>query len=136
MIVIPLQQYELQVFVFTKVSELREFGDKLGVVFRDPKSGGGTCYYDVDGHCPITIFLGKPTAGIIAHECVHAAHAVFDTIGIKPDLVNDEAMAYLVGYLVESITSNIVVRKRRDWEQSWGSSISSFPISELNNYAD
>lgn len=41
--------------------------------------------------------------GTIAHETVHAVNCVFNNIGLKLDGENDEAQAYLTGWIAEQI---------------------------------
>lgn len=45
----------------------------------------------------------KVTHGTIAHECVHATNMVLDDVGIHADLVNDEAQAYLLTWMVDQV---------------------------------
>ena len=49
----------------------------------------------------------KFTAGCIAHECLHATNTILSHVGIKADYDNDEAQAYLMGYLTDQITEFI-----------------------------
>jgi len=55
----------------------------------------------------ITDKIDLVTAGIIAHECVHAKNMLFEKIGFRPDVDNDEAEAYLMEYLVNYVTDFI-----------------------------
>lgn len=45
------------------------------------------------------------TPGQIAHECVHIANWVCERCGILLEYRNDEAFAYLVGFLFDSISA-------------------------------
>ena len=47
----------------------------------------------------------KPTANhkTVAHEALHIVNLLFNNIGAKPDLNNDEPQAYLLGWVVEQI---------------------------------
>jgi hypothetical protein len=40
---------------------------------------------------------------LIAHEIVHLVNYIFLDTGVKLDLINDEAQAYLTGWLFEEI---------------------------------
>lgn len=113
MYAIDVPMYEIQVFVTTKVKELERLGAILGMEFRNPSIGGGTTY-NVDGEF-ILIYLGRPCAGVIAHECLHATNMIMDVVGIEADLDNDEAQAYLLGYLVETIHQSAKPRLRKDY---------------------
>lgn len=44
--------------------------------------------------------INSITPGIIAHECIHAKNMLFQSIGYKPKVKNDEAEAYLMEYLM------------------------------------
>ena len=57
-----------------------------------------------DDDFAVLIWLRKEiTVGVIAHEAVHAAHFIFDAIGQDADNSNDEALAYLVGWIASLI---------------------------------
>lgn len=43
----------------------------------------------------------------LAHECVHAANFIYDQIGQRPDVENDEAYAYLVGYVFRQYCKHV-----------------------------
>ena len=55
----------------------------------------------------------QPTASpsVVAHEAVHIANYVFIRCGIMPDLENDEPQAYLVGWIVNQISTILVKAK-------------------------
>lgn len=58
-------------------------------------------------HCLIR-FYKTADINTIAHECFHMVTLLMDFIGLKFDLNhNDEAYAYLLGYLVEEIYKKI-----------------------------
>lgn len=40
---------------------------------------------------------------IVAHETVHCANWIFHDINAKPDLINDEPYAYLVGWITKQV---------------------------------
>lgn len=49
----------------------------------------------------IHIFFSRNVdVGIIAHECKHAINMMYEHLGIKHDLENDEHECYLLGYFV------------------------------------
>lgn len=39
----------------------------------------------------------------VAHECLHAANRIFNRIGHKIEVSNDEAQAYLLGYIYKKV---------------------------------
>lgn len=43
------------------------------------------------------------THSIIAHEVVHCAHWIFSDRCVKADLLNDEPLAYLVGWITNRV---------------------------------
>ncbi len=43
------------------------------------------------------------TNGVITHEAMHIVHFIADYAGIKVDTENDEALAYLIGWIVDEI---------------------------------
>jgi hypothetical protein len=51
----------------------------------------------------IVAFTDKKHLSNIAHEAVHIKNSIFTDCGIQLDLANDEAEAYLVGWLFEQI---------------------------------
>lgn len=44
-------------------------------------------------------FKTNVTLSIVCHETVHAVNRIFDTRGVKLDLLNDEPQAYLSGWV-------------------------------------
>lgn len=76
-------------------------------------------YYQ-DGYSAITLkrngnvivaFKKKTNASIIAHESVHICNHIFKNVGIQPCLDNDEAFAYLLGWIVKKIHKTIKINK-------------------------
>jgi len=58
-------------------------------------------------YSPFFIFLTEwkfdaENIGVLTHECIHVANYILDRCGVKEKKSCDEALAYLVGYLVES----------------------------------
>lgn len=45
--------------------------------------------------------------GLLAHEAVHAAYAVMDGMGMKPDFANEEFTAYFVQFILNNYTGCI-----------------------------
>ena len=60
------------------------------IVFNDNKSN-------------IVLAIQEVSYGIIAHEIVHIVNSIFKRTGIELDVDNDEAQAYLTGYLMKEI---------------------------------
>lgn len=55
----------------------------------------------------IVIIHHNASIGVISHEAVHAANEILDYVGIDMSYKNDEAQAYLVGYIAEFIHKKI-----------------------------
>jgi hypothetical protein len=49
----------------------------------------------------VTIF------GAMAHECLHAAYALMDGMGMKPDFANEEWTAYTIQFLMNNYLQSI-----------------------------
>jgi hypothetical protein len=76
-----------------------------GVNDKSGKIGGSLVWFhDTD----------KMTSRNITHESVHAANIIFSDLGIKIDTDNDEAQAYLAGFVADCIDKvQIEVVKRK-----------------------
>jgi hypothetical protein len=58
-------------------------------------------------YSPFFIFLTEwkfnpENVSVLTHECIHVANHILERCGVKEKESCDEALAYLVGYLVES----------------------------------
>lgn len=56
------------------------------------------------------------TLGVITHEIVHATHRILEAREVEPDFINDEAEAYLAGFLCDHVEKfmsecNLLIRK-------------------------
>lgn len=67
-----------------------------------------------DGRRLIIIWMCVPSRedascvfGLLAHECLHAAYAIMDGMGMKPDFANEELTAYTIQFLMNSYTQSI-----------------------------
>lgn len=63
--------------------------------------------YD-DGTSAVALVLsdrGRPDVNTLSHESVHLAMSVLQSAGIPVNHDTQEALAYLVGYLVERLTA-------------------------------
>lgn len=60
-----------------------------------------------NGHYAIVLNIEdikkKNLKGTVAHEAVHTAHGILERAGVVASHINDEAMAYLVTWLVNQI---------------------------------
>lgn len=62
----------------------------------------------------IIIWLSLPSIedavcifSILAHECLHAAYAIMDGMGMKPDFANEEFTAYAIQFLMNNYVQSI-----------------------------
>lgn len=64
-----------------------------------------TTIFNTREDCLISLWfsLKNPPASTVAHECLHAVNVIHDYVGIKADRNNDEADAYMLSYLVDSV---------------------------------
>lgn len=94
--------------VILRAKNFKEIESKFGFdstnsyasfTFKRVKKNGAARYY---------IALKKNTSNsVIAHEVVHLVNYIFDHNGIELDLKNDEAQAYLTGWIFEQISKYI-----------------------------
>lgn len=67
---------------------------------------GNTAHFEhSDGGSVYLLGWYNDQQSTLAHECVHAAIFLFNQVGMDPSDSNGEAMAYLVGFLVDAINS-------------------------------
>jgi len=102
---VPL--YNISIFMTNKLNALNK---RIRKDVSD-YDGGSKCYgrctvwSDADFKMHIGIYASS--LPIISHEAVHAANDIFDKIGQKPDLRNDECYAYLVEWIVKEFIEHI-----------------------------
>lgn len=53
-------------------------------------------------------FQVRPQVGTVAHESVHAATRLCEHLGVPFDSHNDETLAYMVDYFVQTITDEFL----------------------------
>ena len=111
---IDINIYESQVFVLRTRKDLLEMGKVFGIEFADRVGDEGATTYSMGDKQ--LIWLRSITPGVVAHEATHAAHGILEYIGYEPNLGNDEAEAYLIGYIVEKIHQGYHVPKRKEFE--------------------
>lgn len=51
---------------------------------------------------PLLVLIDK-SHEVVVHECTHVALCIMRTIGITPDIDNQEPMAYLMGFIAEQV---------------------------------
>ena len=69
-------------------------------------SFSGMIYTNSDNHHVVMLnhkFGTEHLLSTIVHESFHLSNIIMRSVGIKPDLNNDEAQAYLLTYIFENI---------------------------------
>jgi len=51
--------------------------------------------------------------GVLCHECVHLANSILHNKGVVLDGRNDEAEAYLAGFIMENLIKHLTVKRTR-----------------------
>ena len=99
--------YNIQVFMTDKINALNKRIRKDIPDYENNRTCYGRCvsWESVDGKMVIGLYA--ESIPIVTHEAVHAANEVFDKIGQKPDLRNDECYAYLVEWIVKEFIDHI-----------------------------
>lgn len=64
-----------------------------------------TVWYESDHYYVVGIRKDKFKQTTITHECVHLSHRIMSIVGMGHSLLDDEAEAYLTGYLAGEITA-------------------------------
>lgn len=82
------------------------YGDDCGNPFEEESQNYASTYVTADRNKykgALIVFENKEAMNCktIAHESVHAAGYICYTVGIQADFKNDEAFAYLTGYIAE-----------------------------------
>jgi len=83
-------------------SLITELGPALGFVAPTPDKDDDERVY------AYVMYVGPGEGlGAICHEATHLTNFIFDYIGQDLDLCNDEAQAYLAGYITDQFCENI-----------------------------
>lgn len=101
--VIDIPHLEREVYVCKERGAAFRYGK---VEFSEPKpTTEATTVYNTDEGCHVALWFSSetPSASTIAHECLHALNAIHAYAGIIADRYNDEADAYMLGYLVDHV---------------------------------
>jgi len=98
---IPIYDAEVTVVVtknVTKVAiEAGYSGDMVGKVAMVLR------YPDNPGEYVVIFHKEAISPGNIAHEALHLLHDIMENVGMGPELNDDEAQAYLIGFIVNGI---------------------------------
>lgn len=100
--------YRINFFCTDKVKALVKRVQKDVPDYENDRACFGRCVMWQNGdNRNIGIFA--KTWPALCHESVHAANEVFDMIGQKPDLINDECHAYLVEWFFKEFLDNVKI---------------------------
>lgn len=93
---IPLYQCSVDIAVGEKARQIEKlWGNK------PLKSGGQARDYMSNCYCMVSLYADKPDISTVAHEFIHVCNFIFKSRGLKLDVDNDEAFAYLHTYLMD-----------------------------------
>lgn len=102
---VPLYHQNLQIMICEDVEKEIEEINKKFYVSKDRLDFAGFASTIDNYHL---ILLNKKhiksesfAVSTIAHEALHITSFIFKRVGIKPDVKNDEAQAYLISWIVE-----------------------------------
>ena len=102
------------------VQEIRRWDDNVTPA-RDTPPGDGQSFLMTHGthRATITIYLRNNAVltdpywiGVLSHECWHGTCRLMDHLGMKPNPSNEEAFAYLHGWLMTQCSERIQRRRR------------------------
>lgn len=88
---IPIYQTRVYVCDSEKEQPSPEFDKDCGTV--------AASVWHKDGAVYMTYRPEDLTLGILAHECLHIAHHIFEMKGVVADVMHDEHTAYLMEYI-------------------------------------
>jgi len=96
---IPIYRANVRIYLD---SDLKKVAEKFGL--KDLSDYGAVALRNPWKHKKyIVAFTSANDYGLIAHEVVHLKNYIFSDVGQKLDLDNDEAEAYLTGFLFDKI---------------------------------
>lgn len=91
---VPIYDYKVVIVVADTWEEAQELYPSIGE--------GKACVLEDSNHSIIVIPPHQPD--LIVHECVHLKNCIWNYIGYKPVVDNDEVDAYLVEYLFNQVS--------------------------------
>jgi hypothetical protein len=104
-----VQPYDWNVYFFTdrqawaRFTARRKFGT-LKQRMEEAESSVGICSCDIERQqAYVGVFDGS--AGTLAHEISHTALRILGSAGVRFTADNNEAVAYLIGHMVERCTA-------------------------------
>lgn len=111
---IPIYGHMLYIAITEDVEkDLPDIQKKFSDTIKGPIANGIAAR--LGKHCLVVIntkdFTDTSILGTIAHEAFHITNFIFESLGIKPDVNNDEAQAYLLSWIVEQV---VKVYKQQD----------------------
>lgn len=94
--------------IIIKADNLQPIVDKYGFNVDASKYGAFTFSKHKNGvfRCYV-LFTDDFHASLIAHEAVHVVNFIYESIGAKLDIINDEPQAYLTQWAFKKIHKNL-----------------------------
>lgn len=99
--------YGMAVYMVTTREAFLELEKWMKVQSEDMSIYGGQCaHYTCDGENVLIVAWFNKRIGTLSHECFHACGRIFEIVGAKYDVDNDEPFAYLMGDMVQYFWEN------------------------------
>lgn len=108
MVLIDIPIYKMKLTI-EQSTNFRKLLDKYGYTNHPDDKTEAICFIN-KGHIAV-LFNGKCSINTIVHESVHVVNYIYEYIGVKLDVVNDEHQAYLTSWVVDEIVKNIKIKK-------------------------
>jgi len=117
---IHVPMYDWDVYFYTNKKRALPHIERVGFASKSldawHKTNGGISSIDAESHDAFVGIFSGPIgttrhADTLAHECVHVAMAVLARAGVLIEPENHEALAYLVGFLVNEYLTSAKKRK-------------------------
>lgn len=87
------------------LAELEAWRDRAAEQLKDAGSVDGCC--SRDQHPVVVWVCGDPSAGLLAHEALHAVVEICKHVGVEFDHDNHETQAYLLGWVVDRLVETL-----------------------------
>ena len=112
---IPIYDAELRIQITDTYEQFEEAVSVTG--FGDDLGGAGAIALRYESHPKLfhIIFNREDLSpGNIAHECLHVTNRLMNTVGIEYSYTNDEAMCYIIGFVVDAFHQTMTTDELTD----------------------
>lgn len=101
-----LSPYNMDMLIFVTNEGLREAKERFNITFdecwyHEAGIGGGVHHIEETSTIAVVLHIGD--IEVFAHEAYHVLNLVYKHTGMAHDLVNDEAGAYMLGYIANEM---------------------------------